>query len=173
MITVRLLTPADFAKATEIDVTESGSLIHRQVGEELTEETKAWSRRPWSPERYQQLIETWADILKANGAVLGAFDGDRLVGEAAWRPRLTETMSQLESLHISAACRRQGVARQLVTEVIRLARESGATQLYVSGTPTPSAVGFYRRMGFAPTATPHPALLALEPEDIHMTMSLV
>lgn len=53
-----------------------------------------------------------------------------------------------------------------------MAHEDGATHLYVSATPTGSAVGFYTSKGFAPTDTPHPDLLAEEPEDIHMILDL-
>lgn len=49
--------------------------------------------------------------------------------------------------------------------------ETGTT-LYVSATPSESAVGFYRSMGFAPTTEPDPRLFALEPKDIHMIMAL-
>ena len=52
------------------------------------------------------------------------------------------------------------------------ARMAGAMALYVSATPSESAVGFYRRAGFKPTDTPHPDLLAEEPEDIHMILAL-
>ena len=42
----------------------------------------------------------------------------------------------------------------------------------VNPAPTESAVGFYLRQGFRPTAEPDPELPALEPEDIHMVRQL-
>ena len=59
---------------------------------------------------------------------------------------------RLVSLHVSRAYRRHGVATRLVHELMRLARQSNARELYVSAAPTPSAIGFYTRHGFAPTA---------------------
>ena len=53
-----------------------------------------------------------------------------------------------------------------------LARDGGARTLYVSATPSESAVGCYRRLGFEPTADPIPELLELEPEDVHMVLAL-
>jgi hypothetical protein len=44
--------------------------------------------------------------------------------------------------------------------------------VYVSATPSESAVGFYTSMGFTPTPDPIPELFALEPEDIHMIIDL-
>lgn len=153
-------------------MTESGSFVYVWDGRALTTQELQWRRPPWSPERFEQLRQTWRQAMADGGAVIGAFADDRLVGEAVFRPNLTERMAQLESLHVSAHCRQMGVARTLTLEVIRLARASGAQALYVSATPSESAVGFYRSIGFAPTNEPHPRLLALEPEDIHMTMPL-
>jgi N-acetylglutamate synthase-like GNAT family acetyltransferase len=103
---------------------------------------------------------------------LGAFDGDRLVGIAAFRPLLTETMAQLAFLHVSNGYRRRGIAAHLFDQVEGLARQSGARQLYVSATPSESAVGFYTSKGCVRTSTPHAELFALEPEDIHMIKPL-
>ena len=91
---------------------------------------------------------------------------------ASLRYRLTETMAQLVSLHVSRAYRRHGVATRLVHELMRLARQSNARDLYVSAAPTASAIGFYTRHGFAPTAHVNQRLYDLEPEDIHMTLTL-
>ena len=44
--------------------------------------------------------------------------------------------------------------------------------MYVSATPSGSAVGSYLKHGFEPTPYPHPELFALEPEDIHMIREL-
>ncbi|MDF2630039.1 MAG: uncharacterized protein K0R39_3870 [Symbiobacteriaceae bacterium] len=172
MVIIRAIQPGEYDKAREIDVTETGSSIYRMVEGELVEQPLTWRRPPWGEKRYQELIDCWTLAVADGGAVLGAFDGDQLVGEAVFRPRLAEGMAQLESVHISDGYRRQGLARALVAEVIRLARESGHRELYVSAAETRSAVGFYQSMGFVPTATPHPRLYELEPNDIHMTMLL-
>jgi ribosomal protein S18 acetylase RimI-like enzyme len=89
-----------------------------------------------------------------------------------YRPHLTETMAQLVFLHVSHGYRRQGIATRLTAEGTQLARSDGAEQLYVSATPSKSAVGFYRSQGFRLVDKPHPELYALEPEDIHMFMQL-
>ncbi len=105
-------------------------------------------------------------------AVVGAFAGDELVGLASVRYRLQPDMAQLTTLHVSEAYRRQGVATQLVAEVMRMARESGARRHYASAVPTESAVGFYTNCGFRPTDEPDPNMLAMEPEEIHMICEL-
>ena len=95
-----------------------------------------------------------------------------LAGLAIYRPRLSADVGNLALLHVSRAHRRQGIASLLSAEVARLARADGARLLYVSATPSDSAVGFYRSVGFEPTDAPNPELFALEPDDIHMTLEL-
>jgi ribosomal protein S18 acetylase RimI-like enzyme len=95
-----------------------------------------------------------------------------MVGIAVLRPGLSEGTAQLAGLFVSADYRRMGVAKRLTDEIVRLARESGARWLYVSATPSESAVGFYTSQGFRPTEHPNSELFALEPEDIHMIKQL-
>lgn len=64
------------------------------------------------------------------------------------------------------------MARQLADTLIRAAQVSDAEWLYVSATPSRSAVGFYTSLGFLPTQNAHPELYALEPDDIHMIRPL-
>jgi hypothetical protein len=47
-----------------------------------------------------------------------------------------------------------------------------ATELYVSATPSVSAVGFYLSQGFRLAETVNEALYAMEPEDTHMVRRL-
>jgi len=44
--------------------------------------------------------------------------------------------------------------------------------MYVSATPTGSAVGFYLSRGCELADPPHAELFALEPEDIHLVCEL-
>jgi ribosomal protein S18 acetylase RimI-like enzyme len=121
----------------------------------------------------QAKVGSWQPLLEEHGGtMLGAFDGDRLVGVAIYRPNLVEDTAQLAVLHVSQGYRRQGIATELTARTARLAREDGAKQLYVSATPSESAVGFYQSQGFGLVETPHPMLYALEPEDIHMSRTL-
>ncbi len=110
--------------------------------------------------------------LNAGGQMLGVFDGEALAGVAVWTPDVRPALAQLAYLHVSRAYRRKGIARRLLMAVEQAAREAGATALYVSATPSGSAVGFYQSQGFALTE-PLPELFELEPEDIHMIKSIM
>jgi GNAT superfamily N-acetyltransferase len=94
------------------------------------------------------------------------------VGLIVYRPNLTADTAQLAALFVSKDHRRQGIAARLTGEVSRLAHQDGHARLYVSATPSESAVNFYQRQGFSPTQETNPELYALEPEDIHMVKKL-
>ena len=88
------------------------------------------------------------------------------------RYRLTETMAQLASLHVSREHRRQGVATLLLSEACRLARQDGAQTIYVSATPSESAVGFYLSQGFSPIARTRSRAPCAGAGGIHMILEL-
>jgi ribosomal protein S18 acetylase RimI-like enzyme len=98
----------------------------------------------------------------------GAFSGEKLVGIGLIQHDIEVGMAQLAYLHVSQGYRQQGIARQITATLIEEAKRAGARQIYVSATPSGSAIGFYLSQGFEPTDTPIPALIKLEPEDIHM-----
>jgi len=176
MITIRRMTRAEAQRITEIDRSEHITTLYQMNQGELVSRSVDFNDQGWNAgdgeHSFGRIIEHAEHMLDAQGTMLGAFDGSRLAAVAVFRPRLTETLGELALLHASCAYRRQGLATRLLCEAERLAMESGATELYVSATPTGSAIGFYTRHGFRPTPEPHPELLALEPEDIHMTKSL-
>jgi GNAT superfamily N-acetyltransferase len=88
--------------------------------------------------------------------------------EPAFEPEL----AWLAWLHVSRPYRRRGVARALWKAAADTARRGGARSMYVSATPTGSAVGFYVSEGCRLAEPPHPDLLAEEPEDIHLVCPL-
>jgi len=95
------------------------------------------------------------------------------VGAAAGRgiarilPGSASALAWLALLHVGRPHRRRGVASALWTAAEQVALEAGAEAMYVSATPSDSAVGFYLSRGCRLADPPHPDLLAEEPEDIH------
>lgn len=168
---VRQVNWVDLRRANAIDVSERGDVVLAWVDGELVENPYEWERPRWEPELWEQRLAGWWMTLRPD-VMVGAFAGEEMVGLASLRYRLEPGTAQLTTLHVSAAYRRQGVATRLFEEIARLARSSGARRLYVSAVPTESAIGFYMRCGFRPTDEPNAELLALEPDEIHMTLTL-
>jgi len=175
-IVIKQLPASDLDRIIEIDRSEHVSLLYRMRGGEMVAEEVDLAVPEWSTESgefsIQSKVEHWGPYLQEGGVLLGALDGDRLAGFAILRYRLDEGTAQLAVLHVSRPYRRQGIASQLTEEVSRLARADGARSLYVSATPSDSAVGFYTNLGFTLVDQPHPELFALEPEDIHMIKAI-
>lgn len=160
---------AEIERAEEIPQAyfmEDGELVLKDVG---------WRAGSWQPEgdfSVGHYVEEFGPMLEAGGVLLGVFDGERLAGLGVLRYKLTESMAQLALLHVSREYRGRGVGTLLTQEMFRLAREDGASYIYVSSIPTKNSVDFYRGQGFELTPEPHPELFALEPEDIHMVCAL-
>ncbi len=57
-------------------------------------------------------------------------------------------------------------------EACDIARQAGSSQMYISSTPSASAVGFYLSQGCRLAEEVDPELYALEPEDIHLILDL-
>jgi ribosomal protein S18 acetylase RimI-like enzyme len=177
VITIRHMQASELERIAEIDRSEHvtrvysyrrGVLASRAVDDAVPTWFPSGSHEHSVPSR----VQAWRPILERGGTLIGAFDAETLAGVAIYRPRLAEGTANLSVLHVSRSFRRKGVASLLTEEVARLARADGARRLYVSATPSESAVGFYRSHGFVPTDEPDEAMFALEPEDIHMILEL-
>jgi N-acetylglutamate synthase-like GNAT family acetyltransferase len=175
MIEIRQLKDSEIGKIAEIDRTEHVTLGYVYRDGKLEQEKVDWRVPRWPREGswgVEARIKQVTRILQEGGMMLGAFDGALLVGIAGLRYNLTDTMAQLTTMFVSTDYRRQGIAAMLAAEIIRLAKEAGAQGLYVSATPSESAVGFYRSQGFRLAEKVNKELYALEPEDIHMIKTL-
>lgn len=179
MITLRNLHEEELIRVGEIDRTEHVTLVYRVEDGVLVSEAIDSEAKRWSPERVAGHVRRLVVCLQSGGLCFGAEDsaeGGRLAGVAALTAERVETrpsLLELKFMHVSQPYRRQGVAGRLLECVEGEARRRGAEGLYISATPTGSAVGFYLSRGATLLAPPDPARLALEPEDIHLGLPLV
>jgi ribosomal protein S18 acetylase RimI-like enzyme len=104
--------------------------------------------------------------------LLGALDEKRTAGLAIVHPTFEPQFAWLAFLHVSRPYRRRGTAQALWNAAADIAVANDAESIYVSATPTGSAVGFYLRQGCRLAHPVHPDLYAAEPEDIHLTCSI-
>jgi len=173
MIQITYMNPDEVERLRELDVSEDGDIVYKWIDGEVVAVPEKWQRHRWGDEECIRRIKVMRDELTSGEiVVLGAFDGDALVGLATFRAHLSPGMSEFAGLWVSRTHRRQGVATRLAQEVERLARDAASTALYVSASPSRSAVGFYRSRGFRPTLDVNKELYEREPEDIHMILDL-
>jgi len=176
-IKLKELDPGDLERIREVDRSEHVKLQYVWQGGTLREQVVDWDVPRW-PEQgsgdfsVRGLVEEWGPLLRDGGKLLGALSGEALVGFAILRPGLSPGVSELVALYVDRGSRRTGVARALTDRVEHLARLCGTEWLYVSATPSGSAVGFYLRHGFRPARQVNEELAAREPEDIQMEKAL-
>ena len=178
-VAIRALPPHDVALVALVDRSEHVDVEYEVVDGELTERPVTMADiPPWDPvgDGLHSVAAhvAFCRLCVAKGAqLLGAFDddGDLLglaVVDADWEPAL----AWLAFLHVSRPHRRSGVASALWAAAEDAARAAGATAMYVSATPTGSAVGFYLGQGCRLADPVHPVLYAKEPDDIHLVKQL-
>jgi len=166
MIHIAAMDVSEIGRIREIDRTQRVTQHYVYVEGKLEVRDERWDIPRWSERGPRHSVEAyvaaWKALLDLGGTMLGAFDGERLVGVAIYRPHLAEDMAQLAVLHVSNGYRGQGVGTTLVGRVIELARADGHARLYVSSNPSRPTVDFYRARGFDLVERPHPELYALE-----------
>lgn len=172
-IKYRWLEPDEVTKIREIDRSEQIRTGYAYAAGKLQEMVVNWDSPSWITEGDNEhsvagQIRFCREHLARNGRMYGAFSGEKLVGIGLIQHDIKVGMAQLAYLHVSQGYRQQGIASQIAAVLIEEAHRAGARQIYVSATPSGSAIGFYLSQGFYPTNTPIPALFELEPEDIHM-----
>ena len=82
MFEIRPLSDTDLVRLAEIDVSESGSVVYTLVHGELCGQPEVWQRPRWDAAAWRRKYEEWQRTLKMD-LLLGAFDGERLVGMAS------------------------------------------------------------------------------------------
>lgn len=177
LITYRWMAPKEIEKFREIDRSEIIRTGYKYEDGKLQKMDVMWDAPNWDPNGDHEFSMT-AQInfcrshLEKDGRMMGAFEGEVLIGIGIITPNIREGVVQLAYLHISNGYRRMGVGNHIFKVLVEEATRLGGREMYVTAVPSGSAVGFYTSKGFTPTDSPIPELFELEPEDIHMIKTL-
>ncbi|MEZ5216514.1 MAG: GNAT family N-acetyltransferase [Ilumatobacteraceae bacterium] len=178
---VTRLGAGDLALIAEIDRAEHQTVTYSVVDGRLVGTPTAFDVPPWDPTGHgshsvAHMIEFARPIVEGGAEFLGVFD-DRgaIAGIAIVDPSFPPGRAWFALLHVDRRHRRSGVASRLWAAAVECARAGGARTMYVSATPSDSAVGFYLGRGcrLASPAELDERLVALEPDDIHLVADLV
>jgi GNAT superfamily N-acetyltransferase len=172
---VRAMGREELKRIRDIDRTEDVRALYRIVGGRMMKEIKHIDVQPWTSAQCDAHVAWQEYELSKGGVLLMAFEGDEFLGLAVLGNRPVggdPKTAQLVFLHVSRPHRRKGVASALVAEAVREARMRNRKRLYISATPSESAVGFYTSKGARLAEKPDPGLFAKEPEDIHLILDL-
>ena len=175
---VERLTEEDVSMVAAIDRSEHVEVQYAAVDGRLVDVPVVMADIPrWDPTGTDEngvadKVAFCRRCIAAGGVLLGAFEDGEVLGLAIVDPGFEPDLAWFAFLHVSRPHRRRGVASALWSEAARLARQGTASAMYVSATPTGSAVGFYLGQGCRLADPVHPALFAAEPEDIHLVYAL-
>lgn len=176
-IEYRWMEPDEVVRIADIDRTEIIRKGYRVKDGELEQLEVEWDSPAWTskgnhPHSVEAQIDFCRGHLAKGGLMYGGFAEGQLVGVGLIRWDVRRNVAQLAFLHTSNGFRRQGIGDRIVQALITAAQERGDSGMYVSATPSESAVGFYLKHGFRLTIEPIPELFEEEPEDIHMLLDL-
>jgi GNAT superfamily N-acetyltransferase len=175
---VRRLESDALAMIVMIDRSEHVDLEYAVVEGALTErpvtmvEIPPWDPTGTGPYSVAAQIEFCRPLIARGAVLLGVFAESQPIGLAVIDPTFEPELAWLAWLHVTRAHRRRGVAQALWKAATDVARLGEARSIYVSATPTGSAVGFYLRQGCLLANPAHPVLIAKEPDDIHLLCPL-
>jgi GNAT superfamily N-acetyltransferase len=175
VIEIRRLPASEVGMIAGIDRSEhvdvhyevrDGRIVERPV---FMADIPDWDRVGDGEHSLAHQLRACAEHLTAGGILLAAItDEGETAGAAIVDPVFEPPMAWLAWLHVSRPHRRLGVAHALWTEATALARAAGATSMYISATPTGSAVGFYLAHSAVLADPVHAMLFEHEPGDIHL-----
>jgi GNAT superfamily N-acetyltransferase len=178
-VRLRQLQLADLRRLGEIDRSEHQQVRYsvvdgRLVSRPFSFEVPGWDRHGSGDHSVTGLIRFAQPIVARGGEFLGAFVAEELAGCAILEATFDLDTAWLALLHVSRAYRRRGVASTLWKAAAEQAGAAGAGSIYVSATPSDSAVGFYLSRGcrLATPAEIVDELFDREPDDIHLICDL-
>jgi predicted N-acetyltransferase YhbS len=163
---------AEIDRSEHVDVeyaVREGRLVERPV---TMAEIPGWDPTGVGPHSVAAAIAFCRRAITDGGVLLGCFDDQQVMGVAVLDPSFEGPLAWLAFLHVSRPHRRRAAAGALWSRAVHLARAAGAERLYVSATPTGSAVGFYLHQGCVLADPVHPTLYADEPDDVHLVLRL-
>jgi ribosomal protein S18 acetylase RimI-like enzyme len=178
MMQVRRLGAEDVALVAAIDRSEHVEAEYRVIDGQLQQvpavitDVPAWDPTGSGPFSVAAHIAFCSSVVARGGVLLGAFDHECTAGLAIVHPAFEPRLAWMAFLHVSRPYRRRGAAQALWNAAADIAGAADAESMYVSATPTASAVGFYLRQHCRLADPVHAELFAAEPDDIHLVCSL-
>lgn len=124
----------------------------------------------WDLPRLRKEASELLSAIDAGIPVVGAFDGERLIGYAQLGERLGSRHQYIDlaAFHVSAPYRGQGIGRRLFSAVCDAARALGAENLYISAHSSKESQAAYRALGCVLAQEVDAARAAAEPCDVQM-----
>jgi GNAT superfamily N-acetyltransferase len=158
-----------------IDRSEKVDSIYRLLDGSLLEVVVNYDVKGFKPDELEAIIRRQKKLLYNGGWVFGAFGDGELVGVASLENRfrgIQHSYCKMDILFVSREHRRRGIASVLLRMCLETAGRVGADHLYISATESKNTVDFYMHREARLVGEPDEELLRMEPEDIHLEVSV-
>ena len=172
---IRLLKRDEISEIWKIDRREIVENIYVLRDGKLILQPDYFDIQGWPPEEAEHYTSILLDCYDRGGTFWSAFEKDKLIGAAVLESKFIGSLKdtlQLKFLHVSRDSRKQGLGTTLLKMAVEEAKALGARRLYISATPSQNTIDFYARLGCVPATEIDPELFALEPDDIHLELSI-
>jgi ribosomal protein S18 acetylase RimI-like enzyme len=175
-VRIEQLPPAELDRIRGIDRSETVASVYIREGDELQRVESRLEIPAWNDGEIAHMKARLARKLAGGGVLLGALDGDELVGAAVLGGELvgvSPNQLELAFLYVDNNHRGRRIGAALLDEVCRIAQGRGARGLCISASDTESAIGFYLKHGSRLARQIDLGIAAEnEPTDIQLTLDL-
>ncbi len=156
-ITIRELSADDISLAAQVDRTETvyAKYVARYQNDRRTlalskvELAEPITIPTFRAEHFPARLASWKEQIADGGALIGAFDGEQLVGFIILKNAEEDSSAQISAVFVNAQHRRRGIGGQMLRRVEAIARTRAVKTLWLSSNETASAVEFYFKQGFS------------------------
>lgn len=125
----------------------------------------------WGEKEFEFLVKCLKNTARTGGAVIGAFDGSRIVGLASAENTFfgsREQYLELSCIHVTEELRGSGIGKALFRLICEWAKEKGAEKLYISAHSSVESQSFYSAMGCTEAEEYSPVHVEKEPCDCQL-----
>jgi len=174
MIHIRTLKEDECHRIKEIDASQYIDKAWREVDGHRQLVAINYLDPDW-PNGFQEHLDGLKDTLKNEGLVLGAFDGNTLVGVLSLkRPTFgrRNTYVLLDQLFISKNMRGQGIGHSLFFKAAETARLWNANKFYICAGSAEETINFYMTIGCQTVDELNQELYEQDPRDMHLEYAL-
>lgn len=116
----------------------------------MWEEIRTDEIREWNEDKRVWITEYFLQQIKRGGSVIGAYDGNRLVGFCCLDGYLcgeSAKYANITMLFVDDDYKRKGIGKALFRKISECAIGMGAEKMFISAIPSVETVTFYFSMG--------------------------
>lgn len=175
MINYKVIDKPEIELIRLIDRSEEIHEIYYYRNGKLELEKEFYSMKGFPIKELDIIIDRQLKIFNSGGQIIGAFDGEKMVGVASVENKRRGNLVnyyKMDILFVSKDYRKMNIGTRLVEECKTAAKSFGAGKLYISATPSKNTVDFYIKRGALLVEELNSELFKLEPEDIHLELKL-